>query len=69
MLYDLKIAWRNLSSRPIQTLVTILVVALAIALSVTVVHLNDGLRRGIVRASDPFGMLVIGAKGRRSNWC
>jgi putative ABC transport system permease protein len=63
MLYDLKLAWRNLTTRPIQTLITIFVVALAIALSVTVVHLNDGLRRGIVQASDPFGVLVVGAKG------
>lgn len=63
MRYDLTIAWRNLVARPVQTLITILVVGLAVALSVAVVHLNDGLQRGIIRASDPFGVLVVGAKG------
>lgn len=61
--YDLTIAWRNLITRPVQTVITILVIGIAIALSVTVTHLNDGLQRGIIRASDPFGMVVVGAKG------
>lgn len=63
MRYDLTIAWRNLVARPVQTLITILVVGLAVALSVTVTHLSDGLQRGIIRASDPFGVLLVGAKG------
>ncbi|MEZ4711992.1 MAG: ABC transporter permease [Caldilineaceae bacterium] len=63
MRYDLKIAWRNIAGRPVATLVTIIVVGIAIALSVAVAHLNDGLQRGIIRASDPFGVLVVGAKG------
>ena len=62
-MYELKIAWRNLLSRPVQTLVTVVVVALAVALAVTVTHLNEGLQRGIIRASDPFGVLIVGAKG------
>ena len=63
MMYELKLAWRNLLSRPVQTLVTIIVIALAVALAVAVTHLNEGLQRGIIRASDPFGVLVVGAKG------
>lgn len=62
-MYELKLAWRNLANRPVQTLVTLIVVALAVALAVTVIHLNEGLQRGIIRASDPFGVLVVGAKG------
>jgi putative ABC transport system permease protein len=62
-MYELKIAWRNLLNRPVQTVVTITVIALALALAVTVTHLNDALQRGIIRASDPFGVLVVGAKG------
>jgi putative ABC transport system permease protein len=63
MRYDLKIAWRDLSTRRVTTLVAVAVISVAIALSVAVTHLNDALQRGIVRASDPFGMLVVGAKG------
>ena len=62
-MYELKLAWRNLVNRPVQTLVTVTVVALAVALAITVIHLNEGLQRGIIRASDPFGVLVVGAKG------
>lgn len=62
-MYELKLAWRNLVNRPVQTLITLTVVALAVALAVTVIHLNEGLQRGIIRASDPFGVLVVGAKG------
>jgi putative ABC transport system permease protein len=63
MLYDLMIAWRNMRSRPVATAITMIVVGLTIGLSVTVAHLDDGLRRGIARASNAFGVLVVGAKG------
>lgn len=63
MLYDLYLAWQNIRSRPLQTVITVLVVGLTIALSVAVAHLNDGLQRGIARASNAFGVLVVGAKG------
>ncbi len=63
MSYDLQMAWRNLLERPIQTWIPILVVALSIGLSLAVVALGDGVRQGIIRASDPFGVLVVGAKG------
>lgn len=63
MFYDLSLAWRNICSRPVQTAVTLIVIGLAIALTITVVQLNDGLKRGIIQASDAFGVLVVGAKG------
>lgn len=63
MLYDFGLSWRNLRTRPIQTLIPLVVVALAIALSITVLALGDAARRGIIQASDPFGVLVIGPKG------
>lgn len=63
MNYDLRIALRNLRNRPIETLVTVVIVALAIALSVSVIVLSDGAEEGIVQASDPFGVIVIGSAG------
>lgn len=38
-------------------------VGTAIGLTIAVLALSDGLRRGIVQASDPFGVLVVGPKG------
>ncbi|MCS7220121.1 MAG: ABC transporter permease [Anaerolineae bacterium] len=61
--YELKLAWRHIRSRPVQTAITVTVIALAIALPIAVTLLSDGVQRGIVRASDPFGVLVVGAKG------
>ncbi|MBZ0291069.1 MAG: ABC transporter permease [Anaerolineae bacterium] len=63
MIYDLELAWRNLRNRPVEALIPILVVGLAIALSVSVIVLADGAETGVVQASDPFGVLVIGAAG------
>ncbi len=63
MMYDIGLAWRNLNARRLQTVITLLVVALATALPITVLALGDGTREGIVQASDPFGVLVIGAEG------
>ena len=63
MLYDLSLAWRNITTRKIQTGLTILVVSLALGLFVTIAVLGDGIRQGVITASDPFGVLVIGPKG------
>jgi putative ABC transport system permease protein len=63
MAYDLFLAWRELRARPLHTAITTLVIALAVALPIVVLALGDGARRGIVQASDPFGVLVVGAKG------
>lgn len=63
MVYDLRLAWRNIRHRIIETLIPVLVVALAIGLSVAVFALSDGAEEGLVQASDPFGVLVIGKAG------
>lgn len=63
MRYDLTLAWRDLRAHPVQTLIPMLVMALAIGLSITVFALSDGAKHGIAQASDPFGVLVIGPKG------
>ncbi|MBW4436842.1 MAG: ABC transporter permease [Pleurocapsa minor GSE-CHR-MK-17-07R] len=61
--FNLWLAWRNLWSRPLHTLIPALVIGLSVALSIAVAALGDGVRQGIIAASDPFGVLVIGAKG------
>ncbi len=63
MRYDFFLAWRGLRARPVQTLITILIIGLAVGLPLAVLSLGDGARQGIIRASDPFGVLVVGAKG------
>ena len=63
MNYPFSLAWRNLRTRPIQTTLTVLVVGLALALFVAISVLGDAIRQGVIRASDPFGVLVVGAKG------
>jgi putative ABC transport system permease protein len=63
MIYDSLLAWRSLRARPVQAAIPMLVVGLAIALSITVLALSDGARRGISQAADPFGVLVVGPKG------
>jgi putative ABC transport system permease protein len=63
MIYDLGLAWRNIRHRPIETIIPTFVVSFAIALSVAVIALAQGAEDGIVQASDPFGVLVIGAAG------
>jgi len=63
ILDDFGLAWRNLRARPLQTLIPVVVVGLAIALSVAVITLADAAEEGIVLASDPFGVLVIGPEG------
>lgn len=62
-MYPLSLAWRNLRAHPIQTTITIVVVSLALGLFVTIAVLGDAIRQGVIRASDPFGVLVVGAKG------
>lgn len=58
----LKMAWRNLMNRPVQTLITSLVVSIGVAMTLSIMMLSDGIKAGIVRASEPFGM-IVGSKG------
>jgi putative ABC transport system permease protein len=58
----LTIAWRNLTTRPVQTALTALIVALGAGLAVAVIALAGGTRRGLIEAGGPFE-LVIGPKG------
>lgn len=63
ILYDLGLAWRGVRARLVQALIPLVVVALGVAVAVATLALGDGVRRGIIQASDPFGVLVVGAKG------
>jgi putative ABC transport system permease protein len=63
MMYDLGLAWRNMRTHIVESLIPVIVIALAIGLSLTIFVLADGLQEGIILSSDPFGVLVIGPKG------
>lgn len=58
----LRIAWCNLRSRPVQSALTVLIVAIGISLSLSVVLVSRGIQDGIARASEAYG-LIVGAKG------
>ncbi|WP_159883427.1 ABC transporter permease [Paenibacillus puerhi] len=58
----LSIAWRNLINRKIQTIVTIVVIAVGVAMTLSVFQLTSGIKEGIANASEPYGLLV-GSKG------
>jgi len=55
-------AWRNLTSRSVQTLITIGVVLIGVAVTLAIMILSGGIKQGIVKASEPFGM-IVGSKG------
>ncbi len=58
----LRIVWRNLLAKPLQNSIITGIVALAIALTVTLLLVAEGLHQGFVRATEPFD-LIVGAKG------
>ena len=58
----LRVALRNLYFRPVLTVVTVVVVGLAVAQATVVLLLARAVESGLVRASRPFDLLV-GAKG------
>lgn len=59
---QLIIAWRNLLAKPVQSGLTVLIVAAAISMLVLVALLSAGTHNGLVRATEPFD-LIVGAKG------
>lgn len=58
----IKMAWRTIAYRPFQHGILMVIIALAVALSVLVLLLNNGITRGLTAATEPFDLLV-GAKG------
>ncbi|MGL5511767.1 MAG: ABC transporter permease, partial [Sporomusa sp.] len=56
------IAWRNLGTKPLQSLLTIAVVATAITMTVIVMLLAASIQSGLTQATEPFD-LIVGAKG------
>lgn len=58
----LLIAWRNLLAKPVQSGLTVLIVAATIAMLAVVTLLSAGTHAGLVRATEPFD-LIVGAKG------
>ena len=58
----LAIAWRNLLAKPVQSGLTVLIVAATIAMLTLVTLLSTGTHNGLVRATEPFD-LIVGAKG------
>jgi len=57
-----EMALRNLRVRLLQTGLTVLVIALGVAVALSVLLIAQGVKEGIKRASAPFDM-IIGAKG------
>ncbi|XOK61673.1 ABC transporter permease [Paenibacillus elgii] len=58
----LHMAWRNLMNRRVQTLITVIVVSIGVAMTLSIMMLSAGIKQGIVKASEPFGM-IVGSKG------
>jgi len=58
----LLIAWRNLLAKPVQSGLTVLIVAATIAMLAVVTLLSAGTHAGLIRATEPFD-LIVGAKG------
>lgn len=58
----LNMAWRNIMIRKIQTIITIVIVAIGVAMTLSILIMASGLKDGIVEASKPYGM-IVGSKG------
>lgn len=58
----LLIAWRNLRQKWAQSVLTLLVVATSLAMTLVVLLLAAGVQSGLTKATEPFD-LIVGAKG------
>lgn len=58
----LQMAWRNLINRRVQTLITAIVIIIGVSMALSIMMLSDGIKQGIVKASEPYGM-IVGSKG------
>ncbi|SFL82084.1 putative ABC transport system permease protein [Paenibacillus sp. 1_12] len=58
----LQMAWRNLLNRRVQTLITVIVILIGVSMALSIMMLSDGIKQGIVKASEPYGM-IVGSKG------
>lgn len=58
----LKLGWRLIAHKPLQSTFLILLMALSVSLSVLLFSLGQGVHQGLIRATEPFTLLV-GAKG------
>ncbi|BBB90277.1 MAG TPA: ABC transporter permease [Methylomusa anaerophila] len=58
----LLIAWRNLWFKPVQSMLTVAVVATSLAMTITVMLLASSIQGGLIKAAEPFD-LIVGAKG------
>ena len=54
----LKLGWRLICHKPLQSIFLVVLMALSVALSVLVFSLGQGIHQGLVRATEPFSLLV-----------
>ncbi|CAM3575194.1 ABC transporter permease [Hydrogenibacillus schlegelii] len=55
-------AWRQIRSRPVVTGTTIMIIAVSVALMLSISMASEGIKRGISESSAPYGM-IVGSKG------
>lgn len=58
----LLIIWRNICQKPLQSLLSIAVIASSIAMTIVVMLLSSSIQQGLIKAAEPFD-LIVGAKG------
>jgi putative ABC transport system permease protein len=58
----IKIAWRNQMKRKTQLFITLFIISIGVAMTISVISLSNGVKKGIIEASEPYGM-IVGSKG------